>query len=66
MGKYVEIKCEIVVSEPENHNLRRKTAIKIEMDFSRKKKQFLIADKKLQVDQIERKKEANLNKSLFT
>ena len=38
-----------------NHNLRRKTVIKIEFYFSRKNKHSFIADNKLQVDQIERK-----------
>ena len=69
MGKYLNIKKKmwiLVVSKPENHNLSRKTAIKIEFDFNRKKKHFLIADKKLQVDQIKRKIEAKFNNSLFT
>ena len=52
----------IVISKPENHNLRRKTAINIKFDFNRKKKQSFIADNKLQVDQIKRKIEANFNK----
>ena len=56
----------LVVSKPENHNLRRKTAIDIEFDFNRKKKHSLIAGNKLQVDQIKRKMELNFNKSLFT
>ena len=66
MGKYLKIKklCNIV-SKPENENLRRKTAIKIEFDFDGKKKQSFIADNKLQVDQIKRNIEAKFNKSLF-
>ena len=52
MGKFLKIKkkCNkknLVVSKPENHNLRYKTAIKIEFEFSRKKKHSLIADTKL-------------------
>ena len=34
----------LVVSMPKNQNLRRKTAIEVEDEFNRKKKQFLIAD----------------------
>ena len=56
----------LVVSKPENHNLRRKTAIEIEFDFNKMKKHSLIAGNKLQVVQIKRKMEANFNKSLFT
>ena len=48
-----------------SHNLRRKTAIKIEFDFNRKTKRSFIADNKLQVDQRRRKLDAKLNKSLF-
>ena len=44
----------LVVSKPEHHNLRRKTAIKTEFDFSGKKEHSLIADTKLQSDQIKR------------
>ena len=44
----------------------RKIAIKNKFDFNRKKKHFVIADNKLQVDQIKRTIEANFNKSLFT
>ena len=40
----------LVVSKPENHNLRCKTAIKIKLSF--------IADTKLQVNQNKRKMEA--------
>ena len=42
----------LVILKPENHNLSRKTAIKIEFDFNRKKKHSFIADNKLQVDQV--------------
>ena len=55
----------LLISKPENHNVRRKTAIKIEFDFNRKKNNSFIADNKLQVDQIKRKVEAKFNKSLF-
>ena len=55
----------LVISKPENHNLSRKTAVKIEFDFNKKKKHSFIADNKLQVDQIKRKIEAKSNKSLF-
>ena len=48
----------LVISKPENRNLRRETAIKPEFDFNRKKKHSFIADNKLQVDQIKRKIEA--------
>ena len=37
----------LVLSNPENHILRRKTAIKIEFEFIRKKKHSVIADIKL-------------------
>ena len=50
MGKYLKIKIKIwnlVVSKPEQHNLRTKTTIETNIDFSRKKEQSLIADTKL-------------------
>ena len=68
MGKYLKIKNQLwnlVVSKPEYHNLRRKTAINTKFEFSRKKEHSLIADTKLQVDQIKRKMEANFNKQFF-
>ena len=49
-------------TEPEDHNLKRKTAIKTDLEFIRKKEHTLIADTKLQVDQIKRKMEAKFNK----
>ena len=52
----------LVISKPENHNLRRKTAIKIQFVFNRKKKHSSIACNKLQ---IKRKIEAKFKKSLF-
>ena len=55
----------LVLSKPENHNLRRKTLIKIKFDFNRTKKHSFIADNKLQVDQIKRKIEEKFSKSLF-
>ena len=55
----------IVISKQENHILWRKIAIKIRFQFSRKKKNFLIADTNLQVDEIKRKMEAKFNKPLF-
>ena len=65
MGKYIKIKKNLrnlVVSKPDHHNLRRKTAIKTEFEFSRKNEYSLIADTKLQVDQSKRKMEAKFNK----
>ena len=62
MGKYLKIKKKlwyIVVSKPEHHNLRPKTPKKTKFEFSRKKEHSLIADTKLQVEQLERKMEAN-------
>ena len=46
MDKYVKIKTmwNLVISKPENHNLMRKTAIKIEFGFNRKKTHSFIAD----------------------
>ena len=52
----------LLVSKPEHHNLRRKTAIRTKFELSRKerkKEHSLIADSKLQIDQIKRKMEAN-------
>ena len=68
MGKYIKILknlWNLVVSKPEHHNLRRKTAIKTIFEFSRKKELSLIADTKLQVDQCKRKMEAKFNKPFF-
>ena len=62
MGKYLKIKKKKLVSKPEHHDLRRKTAIKTKFEFSRKKEHSLIADTKLQVDQFKRKMEAKFNK----
>ena len=45
----------LVVSKPEYHNLRRNTAIETKFGFSRLKEHYLIADTKLQVDQIKEK-----------
>ena len=62
MGEYIKIKKNLwilVIPKPEHENLRRKTAIKAKFEFSRKNKQFLIADTKLQFDQSKRKVEAN-------
>ena len=55
----------LVISNPEHHNLRRETAIKTKFVFSRKKEHSLNADTKLQVDQIKRKMEAKFNKPFF-
>ena len=55
----------LVVSKPEHHNLRRMTAKKTKFKFSRKKEHSLVADTKLQVDQIKRKMEAKFNKLFF-
>ena len=68
MGQYLKTKKKLwnlVVSKPEHSNLRSKTAIKVDFEFSRKKKQSLIADSKLQVDQIKRKMESICNKPFF-
>ena len=65
MGKYLKFKKNVwnlVVSKPEHHNIRCKTAIKTKFDFSRKKEHSLIADTKRQVDQSRRKMEAKFNK----
>ena len=55
----------LVVSKPENHNLRLKTAINTEFNFNIKKKHYFITDIKLKVDQIRRKLKANFNKPFF-
>ena len=62
MGKYLKIKKNLKSTsiKASSHNLRRKTAIKIEFDFNRKKKHSFIADNKLQVDQNKRKIEAKV------
>ena len=66
MDKYIKIKMwNLVVSKPESDNLRCKIAKKIEIDLSRKEKHSLIADTKLQVDQIKRKMEAKFKKPIF-
>ena len=49
----------------EHRNLRQKPAIKTNFEFSRKKEHSLIADTKLQADQIKRKMEAKFNKPFF-
>ena len=64
-GQIVEKKMlNLVVSKPENDNLRPRAAIKIELEFGRKQKHSFFADTKLQVDQ-NYKKQANLNKPFF-
>ena len=68
MDKNLKIKkvmCNLVVSKPEQHNFRRKTAIKTKFEFSRKKEHSVNADTELQVDQIKRKMEAKFNKPFF-
>ena len=67
MGKYLKIKkmWKLVVSKPENHNLRRKTAIHIELDFIRKKKLSCLADTKLESDQFKRRMKAKFIKPFF-
>ena len=67
MCKYLKInkRLNLVVSKPENRNLRRKTTISIELEISGKNRHSFIADNKLQVDQIKRKMEANFDKPLF-
>ena len=51
-----------MVSKQENHNLKRKTAIKTNFEFSKRREHSLIADTKLQVDKIKKKMEANFKK----
>ena len=53
----------LLISKPENHNLRRKTPRRIE--FSKKEKHSFIADTKLKIGQIRRKMEAKFNKIIF-
>ena len=57
MSKKLKIKklLNLVVSKPENHNMRRKTSIKNEFEFSRKNKHSFIADTKLKVDKVTKK-----------
>ena len=58
MSKYLKIKKKswnLIGSKPEHHNLRRKTTIKTKFEFSRKKEHSLIADTKLQNDQVREK-----------
>ena len=55
----------LAVSKPEHHNLRRKTAIETNFEFSRKNGHSLIADTKLQVDQSKRKMGAKFKKPFF-
>ena len=62
--KIFKILLNLLVSKPEHHNLRCKTAIKTKFEFSRKKEHSLIADTKLQLDQLKRKLEAKFNKKL--
>ena len=66
-GKITKIKKmqNLELIKPENHNLRRKPAIKIESEFSRKEKDSFIADTKPHVDQIKRKMEAKFKKPIF-
>ena len=45
----------LVVLKPENHNLRRKTAIEDKFSISRKKNHSFFAYTKLQVDKIKKK-----------
>ena len=54
MGKKLKFKkmWNLVLSKPENHELRHNTPIKIYFEFSRKKKYSFIADTKLQIDKV--------------
>ena len=45
----------LVISKPEDHNLLRKTAIKIQRFFSKKRKHFSFANTKLQNHKIQEK-----------
>ena len=67
MGKYLKIKkvLTLVVSKPRNFILRCKTAIKIALEFSGKKRHSFIADPKLQVDQNKRRVKAKFNEQLL-
>ena len=68
MGKYLKIKKKNVKSssiKASTHNLKRKTAIKTKIEFGRKKEHFLIADTKLQNDEIKRKVKEKFNKPFF-
>ena len=64
-GQIPEKKWNLVVSKPENDNLRYKDAIKVQFDFSREKNHSFIAETKLQVDQVKKKMEPKFNKPLF-
>ena len=56
MGNYLKTKKWIlVVSKPEKHDLRRKTAKEVKSKTSRKKKHLFFADTKLQVEKIKKK-----------
>ena len=47
-------------AKPENHNLRCKTAVMGEFDFSKKRKHSFIADTMLKIDQIKIKYGGNV------
>ena len=69
MDKYLKVKKKLrnlVVSKPEHHNLWRKTEIKTKCELSRKKKDSLNADTKLQVDKTKRKMEEKFNKPFLS
>ena len=55
----------LVVSKPEHHSLRRKSALKTKFEFSRKMEHSLIAETMLQVEKIKRKMEAKFNNPIF-
>ena len=69
MGKNLKIKKKNVKSSSikakTGYNVRRKTALKNKIEFSRKKEHSLIADTKPQVDQTKGKMEAKFNKPFF-
>ena len=69
MGQCLKIKkiWNLVASKPENHNLTRTTAKKTNIKLNRrqrKKKHFLFADTKLQIDQTNRTIVTKFNKPL--
>ena len=65
MRKYLKVKklWNLVVSKPEPHNLRLKNLVKTNFEVSRNKEHSLIADTKLQVDQI--KKLSKVQQAIF-
>ena len=65
MGNNLKIKkmWNLVVSNPENHNLWLKTAIEIEFQIGRENKHSFFADTELQVEKV--KEKAMFNRPFF-